>query len=197
MSRPGDRTYGDQMVTSGPRALWGRAREREELDHALDGVRGGASASLVLRGDAGVGKTTLLEYVGEQAHECRVVRVAGAESELELPFAALHQLTAPLLDGLDALPEPQRHALQVAYGLAAGGAPDRFVVGLALLGLLAEAASERPVVCLVDDAQWLDEASRQVLGVAGRRLVAESVLVVFAVRETAEDRWLPGLPELT
>ena len=116
---------------------------------------------------------------------------------MELPFAALHQLCAPMLGDLAALPAPQEHALRVAFGLASGDVPDRFLVGLAVLSLLAETAAKRPLVCLVDDAQWLDQATCQVLGVAGRRLVAESVLLLFGVRETAEGRLFPGLPELT
>lgn len=185
------------MAAAGPTTLWGRARERQILDSALDGVRGGKSAVLVLRGEPGVGKTTLMQYLAGQAGDCRVTRVTGVESELELPFAALHQLCGTVLHGLETLPEPQVRALQVAFGLAEGSAPDRFVVGLAVLGLLAEAASERPLVCLIDDAQWLDEATRQVLGVAGRRLDAESVLLLVGVRETAEERSFPGLPDLT
>ena len=174
----------------------GRSRERAELDRALAGVRAGDSAVLVLRGEAGIGKTTLLEYLGEQASGCRVIKVTGAESELELPFAALHQLCAPVLGGLPSLPPPQAQALQVAFGSTAGPAPDRFVVGVAVLSLLAEATAERPLVCLVDDAQWLDEASRQVLGFVGRRLLAESVLLVFAVRTPADQGLLAGMPEL-
>lgn len=185
------------MAAAGPTTLWGRARERQILDSALDGVRGGKSAVLVLRGEPGVGKTTLMQYLAGQASDCRVTRVTGVESELELPFAALHQLCGTVLEGLETLPEPQVRALQVAFGLAEGSVPDRFLVGLAVLGLLAEAASERPLVCLIDDAQWLDEATRQVLGVAGRRLDAESVLLLVGVRETAEERSFPGLPDLT
>ena len=112
---------------------------------------------LVIRGEAGIGKTELMRYCARQASGCRLVQIAGVESEIELPFAALHQLCAPMLGGLAALPEPQEHALRVAFGLAAGPAPDRFVVGLAALSLLAEKAAVRPLVCLVDDAQWLDE----------------------------------------
>ena len=119
------------------------------------------------------------------------------ESELELPFAALHQLCAPMLGGLAALPPPQQRALQVTFGLTTGSAPDRFLVGLAVLSLLAEAAAARPLVCLVDDAQWLDDASAQVLGFVARRLLAESVLLLFAVREAADERLFPALPTLT
>ena len=176
--------------------LWGRSRERQRLDDALDHVRGGHSAVLVLRGQAGVGKTTLLQYVARQATDCRITRITGVESELELPFAALHQLCGTVLEGLETLPEPQARALKVAFGLAEGNVPDRFVLGLAVLGLLAEAAANRPLVCVVDDAQWLDEATRQVLGVVGRRLDAESVLLLLAVRETPDEHPFPGLPDL-
>jgi DNA-binding CsgD family transcriptional regulator len=185
------------MGASGPLALWGRSRERHELDSALGAVLGGQSAVLVLRGEPGIGKTALLEYAASHAGDFRVVRVAGVESELELPFAALHQLCAALLGDLESLPEPQARALKVAFGMAAGNAPDRFLVGLAVLGLLAEAASPRPLLCLVDDAHWIDAASRQILGVVGRRLQAESVLLVLAVREAGDERLFPGLPELT
>ena len=185
------------MAAPGPTTLWGRSGERQRLDDALEAVRSGKSAVLVVRGEAGIGKTALLEYAAAQATDCSVARISGVESELELPYAALHQLCAPLLGELATLPEPQEHALQVTFGLASGDAPDRFLVGLAVLSLLAEAAAKRPLVCLVDDTQWLDQASRQVLGVAGRRLLAESVLLLFGVREADEDRLLPGLPELT
>src|SRR6266566_1449428 len=178
-------------------AFRGRARERQVLDGLLDRVRSAESAVLVIRGGAGIGKTELMRYCARQASGCRLVQIAGVESEIELPFAALHQLCGPLLGGLDALPEPQQRALRVAFGLAAGPAADRFVVGLAVLSLLAENAAARPLVCLVDDAQWLDEASCQVLGFVGRRLLGESVLLLFAVREMAGERMFPGLPALT
>jgi DNA-binding CsgD family transcriptional regulator len=185
------------MGASSPLAIWGRSRERHELDSSLGVVLDGQSAVLVIRGDAGIGKTALLEYTAGHAPNFRVVRVAGVESELELPFAALHQLCAPLLSDLESLPEPQARALKVAFGLAPGNAPDRLLVGLAVLGLLAEAAAARPLLCLVDDAHWIDAASRQVLGVVARRLQAESVLLILAVRETGDERLFPGLPELT
>jgi DNA-binding CsgD family transcriptional regulator/tetratricopeptide (TPR) repeat protein len=174
----------------------GRAYERRSLDGLLDRVRGGESAALVIRGEAGIGKSALLQYCAHQASDCRVAQIAGIESEFEMPFAAVHQMCAPMLDALSALPEPQQQALQVAFGLAAGSAPDRFVVGLAVLGLLAEVATERPLVCLVDDAQWLDEPSRQVLGFVGRRQMAEAVLLLLAVRETGDEQ-LFTLPALT
>ena len=178
-------------------AFRGRARERQALDHRLDGVRGGESAVLVIRGEPGIGKTALLRYCARQASGCRVVQIAGVEYEMQLPFAAVHQLCGPLLTGVETLPEPQERALRVAFGLATGNTPDRFLVGLAVLSLLAEVATQRPLVCLVDDAQWLDEASSQVLGFVGRRLLAEPVLLLFAVREPAGDAMFPRLPALT
>ena len=178
-------------------AFRGRTRERHVVDDLLDRVRSGEPAALVIRGDAGIGKTQLMRYCARQASGCRLVQIVGVESEIELPFAALHQLCVPMLGGLAALPEPQEHALRVAFGLATGPAPDRFVVGLAALSLLAENAAGRPLVCLVDDAQWLDEISSQVLGFVGRRLLAEPVLLLFAVREAADERMFPGLPALT
>src|SRR5919109_3410263 len=177
--------------------LLGRAGERQVFDRLLENVRGGQSPVLVVRGEAGVGKTALLHYCARQASGFRVARIAGVESEMELPFAGLHQLCAPMLGRLDALPEPQRAALRVALGLSSGPAPERFLVALAALSLLAEVAAERPLLCLVDDAQWLDAASRQVVGVVARRLLAESGAVVFAVREPTDERELVGLPELT
>ena len=163
----------------------------------LDSVREGASAVLVIRGEAGIGKTALMQYCARQASGCRVTQIAGVESELEMPLAAVHQLCAPMLDHLGALPEPQQQALRVALGAEAGNAPDRFVVGLAVLGLLTEVAAARPLVCLVDDAQWLDEPSRQILGFVGRRLLAEPVLLLLSVREAGEEQLFPALTSLT
>ena len=152
---------------------------------------------LVIRGEAGIGKTALIRYCARQASGCRLAQIAGVESELEMPFAAIHQLCEPMLGDLVTLPEPQQQALRIAFGLVGGNAPDLFLVGLAVLGLLAEVAGERPLVCLVDDAQWLDEPSRQVLGFVGRRLLAEPVLLLFAVREAGEEQLFPALPSLT
>ena len=149
-----------------------------------------------MRGEAGIGKTALMHYCAREAAGCRVARIAGIQSELEMPFAALYQLCVPMLDSLTALPKRQQQALRVAFGLADGDAPDRFLVGLAVLGLLAEVAAKRPLVCLVDDAQWLDEPTCQVLGFVGRRLLAEAILLLFAVRE-ADEHLLPALPTLT
>src|SRR5579859_4775110 len=170
-----------------------RRNERDVLDRQLQRVRAGASSVLVVRGEAGVGKTALLEYLAERASACRIVRVAGVESEMELAFAGLHQLCAPMLDGLTG---PQRDALRVAFGLQDGAAPNRFLVALAVLGLLAEAAEVEPLVCLVDDAQWLDRASSQTLAFVARRLLAERIAMVFDVREPNEVGELTGLPEL-
>src|SRR5690348_13470895 len=177
-------------------AFRGRARERSSLDSLLDRVRGGESAALVIRGEAGIGKTALLRYCARQASGCRLVQIEGVESEMELPLAALHQLCTPMLSGLDALPEPQQRALRVAFGLASGPPPDRFVLGLAVLSLLTESAAARPLICLIDDAQWLDEASSQVLGFVGRRLLAEPVGLLLAVRESGGEQVFPGLPAL-
>src|SRR6188472_950148 len=184
------------MAAHRPPVLLGRTSERQVLDRLLENVRGGQSAVLIVRGEAGVGKTALLHYCARQASGFRVARIGGVESEMELPFAGLHQLCAPMLDRLDALPEPQQAALSVALGLASGAAPDRFLVALAALSLLAEVAAERPLLCFVDDAQWLDAVSRQILGFVARRLLAGSVAIVFAVREPSDERELMGLPEL-
>src|SRR3954453_17081132 len=184
------------MASRRPPALQGRSGERAVLQQLLERVRGGQSAVLVIRGEAGVGKTALLQSCAREPAGFRVAEIAGVECEMELPFAGLHRLCAPMLDHLAALPEPQQAALRVALGLSAGEAPDRFLVALAALTLLAEVATERPLLCMVDDAQWLDGASSQVLGFVARRLLAESVALVFAVRDPAEPRELVGLPEL-
>src|SRR4051794_13615836 len=184
------------MVAHVPPGLRGRVAEREVLDRLLENVRGGQSAVLVIRGEAGVGQTPRLHGCARGAPGVRVARIAGVESEMELPFAGLHQLCAPMLDRLGALPKPQHLALRIALGLSSGDPPDRFLVALASLTLLAEVAAERPLLCVVDDAQWLDAASAQVLGFVARRLLAESVALVFAVREGVEQRELVDLPEM-
>jgi DNA-binding CsgD family transcriptional regulator/tetratricopeptide (TPR) repeat protein len=166
------------------------------LDGLLEKVRGGQSAALVVRGEAGIGKTALLRYAAEQASGCRIVQLAGVDAEMELPFAGLHQLCVAMLDQLSVLPGPQQDALRVALGLSFGDAPDPFLVGLGTLGLLSRVAAARPLVCVVDDAQWLDGATGQVMGFVARRLLAESVGIVFAVREPSGGRGLVGLPEL-
>ena len=157
-------------------------------------MRAGQGRALVVRGEPGVGKTALLDYLAERASGCLVARAAGVQSEMELAFAGLHQLCAPMLDHAESLPDPQREALRTAFGLSAGPVPDRFLVGLAVLGLLSETAGERPLVCVVDDQQWLDHASAQALGFAARRLAADPVGLVFAARVPGQD--VAGLPEL-
>jgi DNA-binding CsgD family transcriptional regulator len=164
------------------------------LDRFIGAVRAGESRVLVVRGEPGVGKTALLDYLVGRAPGCRVERAAGVQSEMELAFAGLHQLCAPMLDRLDHLPMPQRDALRTAFGLSAGPPPDRFLVGLAVLSLLSEVAGERPLVCVVDDEQWLDRASAQALGFAARRLAADPVGLAFAARVPSEE--LAGFPEL-
>jgi DNA-binding CsgD family transcriptional regulator len=174
--------------------LTGRVSERGVLDRFVAGVRAGEGRALVVRGEPGVGKTVLLDYLAGRASGCRVARAAGVQSEMELAFAGLHQLCAPMLDHAESLPVPQREGLRIAFGLSAGPVPDLFLVGLAVLGLLSETAGERPLVCVVDDQQWLDRASAQVLGFAARRLAADPVGLVFAARVPGED--VAGLPEL-
>jgi DNA-binding CsgD family transcriptional regulator len=178
-------------------SLRGRESECATLDALLDRVRGGRSAVLVLRGEAGIGKTALLRYMTDRATGFTIARCTGVESEMELPFAGLHELSTPMLGSLDVLVEPQQRALSVALGLAAGQRPDPFLVAVAALSLLAEAAEQAPLLCAVDDAQWLDRASAQVLGFVGRRLLAEPIGLVFAARVpvTSPDH-LAGLPEL-
>ncbi|HEY2438286.1 MAG TPA: AAA family ATPase, partial [Solirubrobacteraceae bacterium] len=183
------------MVIEGPaEELQDRREERELLARMLAAVRGGQSRVLVASGEPGVGKTALLESAIGLASGFRVARAAGVESEMELAFAVLQQLCAPLLDGLDQLPAPQRDALGVAFGLHAGDTPNRFLVGLAALSLFSEAAEEQPLLCVIDDAQWLDRASGQAVAFVGRRLFADAVALVFVTREPGAD--LAGFPGL-
>jgi hypothetical protein len=177
-------------------AFLGRTSERDVIDRLLADVRGGQSAVLVIRGEAGIGKTALLQYAARRASGLRVEHVTGVEAEMELPDAGIHQLCAPMFPRLDMLPQPQQDALRVALGLASGQVPERFLVGLAVLGLLSAAAEERPLLCLVDDAQRLDAASGLILGFVARRLLAESVAIVVAVREPRVRQDFDGLPEL-
>jgi DNA-binding CsgD family transcriptional regulator len=181
------------MVASG---FLDRTSERATLDGLLARVREGQSSVLVMRGEAGIGKTALLQYAARHASGFHVVPITSVEAEMELPFAGIHQLCAPLLDRLDTLPQPQQDALNVALGLAAGDVPSRFLVGLAVLGLLSAAAEEQPLLCLVEDSQWLDDASGLILGFIARRLLAESVAMVVTVREPTTRRDFDGLPEL-
>ncbi|NEA36852.1 LuxR family transcriptional regulator [Streptomyces sp. SID13031] len=177
-------------------ALRGRQNECKTLAGLVAAVQANRSQVLVLRGEAGIGKTALLDFLVEGAGRCQLGRAAGVESELELPYAGLHQLCGPYLDRLDSLPLPQRDALRTVFGLQGGGAPDRFLVGLAALTLLAGVAEEQPLICVIDDAQWLDQASAQALEFVARRLDAEPLGLVFAVRETDQEPKLAGLPEL-
>ena len=189
-------------MTTNPRpqarvtGLMDRQAERNVLDRLVDAVWAGESRALVVRGDPGVGKTVLMDHLAGRASGsgCRVVRAAGVQSEMELAFAGLHQLCAPMLGHLDRIPVPQHDALRIAFGLAAGPPPDRFFVGLAVLSLLSEVAGESPLICVVDDEQWLDRASAQALGFVSRRLAANAVGLVFAARDPGAD--LMGLPEL-
>ena len=190
------RSGGVRGPMSTQNSLRGRDVECAALDRLLDAVRGGESRALVLRGEPGVGKSALLQYLVGSASGCRVARAAGVEYEMELAHAGVHQLCAPVLDLRDRLPGPQRDALATAFGLNAGSPPDRFVVALAVLGLLAEVAEEQPLICVIDDAQWLDKASVLSLAFVARRLLAESVGLIFAVRDPSEMPELMGLDEL-
>ena len=174
--------------------LRGRASECAQLDDLASAIRRGQSRSLVLRGEAGIGKTALLEHLVASASDLTLVRAVGVESEMELAYASLHQLCLPLLNRLDKLPGPQRQALEIVFGLSSGTAPDRFLVGLAVLSLFAAVAEERPLLCVVDDAQWLDRASELTLAFVARRLLAEPVGIVFGTREPGEE--LRHLPEM-
>src|SRR5580692_7240983 len=160
--------------------LHGRRRERELLDRLVADVRAGQSRVLVLCGEPGTGKTALLDYLAQRAAGCRVARVTGAEPETELAFAGLYQLCAPFLDRFEHLPDPQRDALRIAFNMRAGNVPDRFAVGMATLSLLSDLARERPLICAVDDAQWLDQASAQALAFVGRHLAAAPAALIFA-----------------
>jgi DNA-binding CsgD family transcriptional regulator len=178
--------------------LVGRVDEVTVIGQALTTVRNGMSSTLVLRGQAGIGKTALLDWTAEQAADMRVIRTSGAESEMDLGYATLHQLLMPFLDGLGQLPAPQRDALRSAFGLVAGPPPDRFLVGLATLTLITEPTASRPLLCLIDDAQWLDRVSVEVLGFVARRLFADPVGVVFAMRDgERQAAGLDGLPTVT
>src|SRR4051794_38677207 len=184
------------MAARRPPAFLGRSGERDMLDRLLETARAGQRRVLLIRGEAGIGKTALLGYAAGQAAGFHVAEIAGVEAEMELPFAGLQRLCAPMLAQLDALPDPQQNALRVSFGLSSGDPPDRFLVALAALTLFAEVAEERPLLCLVDDAQWLDRATSQVLGFVARRLLAEPIALVVAVREPSDERELADLPDL-
>ena len=184
----------DTATTSASEQLVGRRVEREAVDRLLEAARAGFGGVLVVHGEPGVGKTALLEYAFETARSFRVARAGGVEGEMDLPYASLQQLSSPSLELMERLPDPQREALAVAFGLSAGDPPNAYLVGLAVLGLLTEAAGQQPVLWLVDDAQWLDRASAQALAFVARRLMAERIAVIFATREV--DAPLARLPEL-
>jgi AAA ATPase domain len=175
--------------------LVGREHELARLDELLTTVRRGASASLLVRGEPGVGKSALLEQLIESDSGFHVVRAVGVEGEVDLPYAGLQQLCRSMLGAVDDLPGPQSDALRVAFGLAAGDAPDRYLVGLAVLSLMSEVAAAEPLLCVVDDAHWLDPATTHALAFVARRLGADSVGLVFASRVTVDD--LDDVPELT
>src|SRR4051812_1037993 len=189
--RSGDRGYGQRV------RLIDRRPEKQALDSLLDRVRAGMSGALVLRGEPGVGKSALLNHAVDRAADLQVVRMVAAEPEVRLGFAAVHQLLVPFRQSLDWLPGPQRQALGVAFGLVSGPPADPFLVGLAVLTLLSDTAQDRPVLCVIDDAQWLDDESADVLGIVARRLLADRVGMLFAIRETTEpDPHLQALPGL-
>jgi DNA-binding CsgD family transcriptional regulator len=178
------------------RVLHGRRGECEMLDRLVADVRAGQSRVLVLRGEPGTGKSALLDYLARRAVCCRVARVAGAEPETEITFAGLHQLCAPFLGRLGHLPGPQRDALRIAFNMQDGNVPDRFAIGMATLSLLSDLSSQRSLVCVVDDAQWLDQVSAQALAFVARHLAAVPAAVIFAVRQPADGQGLAGLPEV-
>ncbi|MGV9798693.1 ATP-binding protein [Mycobacterium sp. NPDC003449] len=184
------------MIKRPQKGLLGRQHEQEVLAQLLDRARDGHSGVLVIRGGAGIGKTALLEYAMARASGLRSLHVSGSESEMELAYAGLHQLCGPLLDRLDRLPPPQNRALSVALGLVDGEPPDRLIVGLAVLTLLGDASGERPTICVVDDAQWVDTASLQALAFVSRRLLADPVVMIFAAREPGLDNILDDQPQL-
>jgi len=183
-------------MTSATDVPRGRRSEGALLDRLVADVRARQGRVLIVRGEAGIGKSALLDYLAGHAGGCRVARASGVESEMELPFAGLHQLCAPLLELADNLPPPQRAALRVAFGLEFGGPPDRFLIGAAVLSLLAEVSDRQPLLCVVDDAQWLDQASAQALTFVGRRLFADKIGVVFGVRDPVTGPEWRGFPEL-
>ncbi|MET9437227.1 AAA family ATPase [Streptomyces sp. NPDC006551] len=180
-----------------PHGLLAREREVERIRVVLSATRGGHGSALVLQGDPGIGKTALLQYVCDTLEEERLLRVTGLEFEATFGYAALHTLCAPLMPGLERLPEPQREALRVVFGLAEGEAPSRFLVGLAVMGLLSDAAAKQPVLCVIDDAQWLDRASARTLGFVAHRLDSERITMMFALREPDSAPELVDLPRMS
>ena len=197
MARDPPQSYTADVAGDRAPQLSGRMEEQRALDDLCDHVKAGHSSAMLIRGEAGVGKTALLHYIARRAaSDFRIAEIAGVESEMELAYAGLHQFCLPMLSRLGALPEPQQSAIGVAFGMSGGPAPDRFLVGLATLGLLAETAEKQPLMCLVDDTQWLDDASCQVLSFVARRLAAESVGMIFAIREGLDRGQFVGLSEV-
>ena len=176
--------------------LRGRQREKESLTRLLADVRAGHSRVLALSGEAGTGKTALLDHVADLAYGFRIVRAAGVEQESEIAYSALQTLCAPLLGQLDGLPEVQRAGLSTAFGLSSGSVPDPLLLGMAVLGLLTEAAAEQPLLCLIDDVQWADRMSAVILTFVARRLDADSVALIFAARTGGDENLLAGMPEM-
>jgi DNA-binding CsgD family transcriptional regulator len=176
--------------------LLGRSDECNALERLLDDADHGRTRVLILRGEAGIGKSALLGHLSDRLEGWSVARAVGVESELELAYSGLHQVCGSMLDQLDRLPDPQRDALAIVFGLSAGPAPNPFLVGLATLTLLAEVAEQRPLACIVDDAQWLDQASEKILAFVARRLLAERIAIVCATRAGVGDDMFAGLPEL-
>jgi hypothetical protein len=176
--------------------LLGRGTECAALLRLLQRARAGQGGVLVLRGEPGIGKSALLNYAVQAAVGFTVTHAAGVQSEIEVAFAALHQVCLPFMDGVAQLPEPQRDVLRVAFGLSSGAAPNRLLVGLAILNLLSDAARSRPVLCVVDDAQWLDHSSAQALAFVARRLEADSVAMLFGRRVASGHDEIDGLPDL-
>ena len=193
-TRKGQLGSAERSTAVSLRSLVGRDAELERLEELLATVRAGGSSALVVRGEPGVGKSALLEQLVATASRFQVISAVGVEGEVDLPYAGLHQLCRSLMDTIGALPQPQSDALRVAFGLSSGEAPDRYMVGLATLGLLSDAAAAQPILCVVDDAQWLDPETTRALAFVARRLGADSVGVVLASRKIVED--LGGLPEL-
>jgi DNA-binding CsgD family transcriptional regulator len=177
--------------------LLGRRAECAFLDAALTDALDGRSRVVVLRGEAGIGKSALLDHLSDRLDGWRVARAVGVEAEMELAYSGLHQICSPMLQELERLPEPQREALETVFGLSAGVTPNRFLVGLATLTLFAEVAEQHPLACIVDDAHWLDQASEQILGFVARRLLAERIVLVCTARTGIGDHVLAGLPEMS
>ena len=194
IGRTTDRSSDSRWDSGSDSELVGRRAERARVDQLLTTLRAGRSGVLVLRGEPGIGKSALLAYAAQKAAGVRVLPTLGVEPEAELAFAAVHRLCLPLLDGLATLPAPQRGALETTFGMDDAAPPDHFLIALAVLNLMAQAAQVRPLLCVVEDADWLDPASAQVLAFVARRLLEEPIVILFACRRAPSE--LSGLPEL-